>query len=63
MKMTLDHIDQTIRNLGRLMPAKPNKNSTREYSLKESIFLMAPKLLETRDMGFTGKELVSALAD
>jgi len=63
MKLTLEHIDRTISNLDRLMPAKLNKNSTREYSLKEGIILIAPKLLEKRDMGCTTNELVKALAD
>ena len=63
MKLTLEHIDRTINNLDRLMPAKLNKSSTREYSLKECIFLMAPKLLEKREMGCTTNELVKALAD
>ena len=63
MKLTLEHIDRTISNLDRLMPAKLNKKSTREYSLKEGIFLIASKLLEKRDMGCTTNELVKALAD
>jgi len=63
MKLTLEHIDKTISNLDRLMPAKLNKKSTREYSLKEGIFLIAPKLLEKREMGCTTNELVKALAD
>ncbi|MDL2227124.1 hypothetical protein LJB86_05675 [Deltaproteobacteria bacterium OttesenSCG-928-M10] len=61
MSFTLEHIHRTINNLGRLMPAKPNKDSTREYSLKETIFLMAPQLLEKREMGCTTNELVKAL--
>jgi len=40
MKLTLEHIDKTINSLDRLMPAKLNKKSTREYSLKEGIFLI-----------------------
>lgn len=63
MGFTLEHIHRTINNLGRLMPAKPNKDSTREYSLKETIFLMAPQLLEKREMGCTTNELVKALTD
>jgi len=63
MKLTLEHIDRTINNLDRLMPAKLNKNSTREYSLKEGIFLIAPKLMEKRDMGCTTNELIKALSD
>ena len=63
MKLTLEHIDKTISNLDRLMPAKLNKKSTREYSLKEGIFLIAPKLLEKREMGCTTNELVKALAE
>ena len=63
MGFTLEHIHRTINNLGRLMPAKPNKDSNREYSLKDCIFLMAPKLLEKREMGCTTNELVKALLD
>ena len=63
MSFTLEHIHRTINNLTRLMPAKPNKDSTREYSLKETIFLMAPQLLEKREMGCTTNELVKALMD
>ena len=63
MSFTLEHIHRTINNLGRLMPAKPNKDSTREYSLKETIFLMAPQLLEKREMGCTTNELLKALMD
>ena len=63
MKLTLEHIDKTINNLDRLMPAKLNKSSTREYSLKEGIFLMAPKLIEKKEMGCTANELVKSLAD
>ena len=63
MKLTLEHIDKTINNLDRLMPAKLNKKSTSEYSLKEGIFLIAPKLMEKREMGCTTNELVKALAD
>ena len=63
MGFTLERIHRTINNLGRLMPAKPNKDSVREYSLKDCIFLMAPKLLEKREMGCTTNELVKALLD
>jgi len=63
MGFTLEHIHKTISSLGRLMPAKPNKDSNREYSLKDCIFLMAPKLLEKREMGCTTNELVKALLD
>lgn len=63
MGFTLEHIHRTINSLGRLMPAKPNKDSTREYSLKECVFLMAPQLLEKREMGCTTNELVKALMD
>ena len=63
MGFTLEHIQHTINSLGRLMPAKPNTGSTREYSLKECIFLMAPRLLEKREMGCTTNELVKALMD
>ncbi len=63
MGFTLEHIHHTINSLGRLMPAKPNTGSTREYSLKECIFLIAPRLLEKREMGCTTNELVKALMD
>ena len=63
MSFTLKHIHRTINNLSRLMPTKPNKDATREYSLKETIFLMAPQLLEKREMGCTTNELVKALMD
>ena len=63
MGFTLEHIHRTINNLGRLMPAKPNKDSNLKYSLKDCIFLMAPKLLEKREMGCTTNELAKALSD
>jgi hypothetical protein len=63
MGFTLEHIHRSINSLGRLMPAKPNKDFTRQYSLKECIFLMAPQLLEKREMGCTTNELVKALLD
>ena len=63
MGFTLEHIHHTINSLGRLMPAKPNTGSTREYSLKECIFLMSPRLLEKREMGCTTNELLKALMD
>ena len=61
MGLTLEHIHRATNNLGRLMPAKPNKKSTREYSLKETIFLMAPKLSGMKQEGFTTNELTRAL--
>lgn len=61
MEFSIEHIHESINRLGRLMPAKPNKSLSRKFSLKETIFMMAPKLLEMRQMGFTTAELVSAL--
>ena len=61
MSFTLEHIHRTTKRLGRLLPARPNRDSNLEYSLKEGIFLMAPKLLEMKRMGFSTAELAAAL--
>lgn len=63
MGITLEQIHNTIRELGLLMPERPNRNSTREYSLKEAVILMGPRLMEMREMGFTTKEMVKGLED
>ena len=61
MSFTLEHIHRTTKRLGRLLPARPSRDSNLEYSLKEGIFLMAPKLLEMKRMGFSTAELAAAL--
>jgi hypothetical protein len=61
MGFTLEHIHRTTKRLGRLLPAKPSRDSNVEYSLKDGIFLMAPKLLEMKQMGFSTAELSAAL--
>jgi hypothetical protein len=61
MEFTLEHIHRTAKRLGRLMPAKPSKDSNLEYSLKDGIFLMAPKLMEMKRMGFSTGEIATAL--
>jgi hypothetical protein len=63
MEYTIEQIDKTIRHLGRLMPARLNRQSTRKCTLKDAVRLMAPKLLEMKELGFSPKELVKALAD
>jgi DNA-binding transcriptional MerR regulator len=63
MEYSIAQIDKTIRHLGRLMPARLNRQSTRKCSLKDAVRLMALKLLEMKELGFSPKELVKALAD
>ena len=63
MGFTLEHIDRALKGINRLLPAKPNRESAKEYSLKEGIFFMAPKLLEKKEMGCTTNELVTALGE
>jgi hypothetical protein len=46
IQSALDHID-------RLRPARLNLSATRGFSLRETILLMAPKLTEKRELGFS----------
>jgi hypothetical protein len=63
MPFTMKHIQSTLEHLGRLRPARPNIAAKRDFSLRETIFFMAPKLVEMKELGFTSKELAAALAE
>jgi hypothetical protein len=45
------------------MPARLNLSAKRDFSLREAVLFMAPKLTEMKEMGFTTQELTVALAE
>jgi len=62
MPFTTKHIQSALDNLSRLRPDRLNPSVKREFSLRETIFFMAPKLTEMKELGFSVKQLAAALA-
>jgi len=62
MSFTTKHIQSALDNLSRLRPERLNPSVKREFSLRETIFFMAPKLTEMKELGFSVKQLAAALA-
>ena len=63
MALTMKHIQSALDHLGRLRPARLNPSAKRDFSLREAVLFMAPKLTEMKELGFTTKELMAALAE
>jgi len=63
MALTMKHIQSALDHLGRLRPAHLNLSAKRDFSLREAVLFMAPKLTEMKELGFTTKELTAALAE
>ena len=63
MALTMKHIKNALDHLGRLRPARLNLSAKRDFSLREAVLFMAPKLMEMKELGFTTKELMAALAE
>jgi len=59
----MKHIQNALEHLGRLRPAHLNLSAKRDFSLREAVLFMAPKLTEMKELGFTTKELMAALAE
>jgi len=63
MTLTMQHIQNAIDHLGRLRPARLNISAKRDFSLREAVLFMAPKLTGMKELGFTTRELADALAE
>jgi hypothetical protein len=63
MTLTMKDIQSALDHIDRLRPARLNLSAKRGFSLREAILLMAPKLTEKRELGFSTKELAAALAE
>jgi len=63
MRLTVRHIKNALDYLGHLRPARLKLNAKRNFSLREALLLMAPRLTKMKEMGFTFKELSAALAE
>ena len=63
MTLTMKHIQSALDHLGRLRPARLNLSAKRDFSLREAVLFMAPKLTEMRELGFSSRELAAALAE
>ena len=63
MALTMKHIQSALDHLGRLRPARLNPSAKRDFSLREAVLFMAPKLTEMKELGFTTTELMAALAE
>jgi len=63
MRLTVRHIKNALDHLGRLRPTRLKLNAKRNFSLREAVLLMAPRLMKMKEMGFTFKELSAALAE
>jgi hypothetical protein len=63
MTLTMKDIQSALDHIDRLRPARLNLSATRGFSLREAILLMAPKLTEKKELGFSTKELAAALAE
>ena len=63
MTLTMKHIQSALDHLGRLRPARLNLSAKRDFSLREAVLFMAPKLTEMKELGFTTCELAAALAE
>jgi len=63
MAFTMKHIQNALEHLSRLRPARLNISAKHDFSLREAVLFMAPKLTEMKEVGFTTKELTAALAE
>ena len=63
MALSIKHIQSAIDHLGKLRPARLNLSAKRDFSLREAVLFMAPKLTEMQELGFTTRELAAALAE
>jgi len=63
MALSIKHIQSALDHLGKLRPARLNLSAKRDFSLREAVLFMAPKLTEMKELGFTTKELAGALAE
>ena len=63
MTLTMKHIQSALDHLGKLRPARLNLSPKRDFSLREAVLFMAPKLTEMKELGFTTRELAAALAE
>ena len=61
--MTMKHIQSALDHLGKLRPDRLNLSAKRDFSLREAVLFMAPKLTEMKELGFTTRELAAALAE
>gem|GEM_PF-3485055 len=59
----MKHIQSALDHLGKLRPARLNLSAKRDFSLREAVLFMAPKLTEMKELGFTTRELAAALAE
>jgi EAL domain-containing protein (putative c-di-GMP-specific phosphodiesterase class I) len=59
----MKHIQNALDHMGRLRPAHLNLSAKRNFSLREAVLFMAPKLTEMKELGFTTRELTAALAE
>jgi hypothetical protein len=63
MTLTIKDIQNALDHIDRLRPACLNLSAKRGFSLREAILLMAPKLTEKKELGFSTKDLAAALAE
>jgi hypothetical protein len=56
-------IQDVFDDLSRFRPARLNLSVKRNFSLREAVLFMAPKLTEMKAMGGTTKELEAILAN
>jgi hypothetical protein len=63
MALTMKNIQNALDHLGRLRPARLNLSAKRDFSLREAVLFMAPKLTEMKELGFSSRELAAALAE
>ena len=63
MPLSMKHIQSALDHLGKLRPARLNLSAKRDFSLREAVLFMAPKLTEMKELGFTTRELAAALAE
>ena len=62
MPKTKKDMLEVIKRLDKLIASKRDEDVNRELSTRESIILLAQKLLELKALGYTSKDLVGALA-
>lgn len=60
--ITVKKAKEAIQNLRKLTPANPKLDDDLEMSVKETVFLLAPELVQMTKRGFTIKELSEGLA-
>ena len=63
MSLSMKHIQSAPDHLGCMRPARLNLSDKRDFSQREAVLFMAPKLTEMKELGFTTRELAAALAE